>query len=66
MSYIKRNVNFTTFAVITPDGTWHEKGNMGWWGIVTNEKDNWEENYFKNFIEPADPETIITIVDCHI
>ncbi|WPA89642.1 hypothetical protein MTATph1_CDS0155 [Moorella phage MTATph1] len=39
---------------------------MGWWGIVTNEKDNWEENYFKNFIEPADPETIITIVDCHI
>lgn len=65
-SYIKRSINFTTFAVITPDGKWHEKGEMGWWGIVSDEKDDWAENYFKNFIEPADPETIITIVDCHI
>lgn len=20
------------FAIVTPDGEWHERGNMGWWG----------------------------------
>lgn len=28
------------FAVVTPDGEWHERGEMGWWAIVTNEKDD--------------------------
>jgi len=27
--------NVTPFAVVTPDGEWHERGTMGWWGIVT-------------------------------
>ncbi len=27
------------FALITPEGEWHEKGNMGWWGIVTDEQE---------------------------
>lgn len=28
-----------SFAVITPDGTWLQKGDMGWWGMVSNEQD---------------------------
>lgn len=33
------------FAVVTPDGEWHERGRMGWWGIVTDEKPDaaWKE-----------------------
>jgi len=27
------------FAVVTPDGQWHEKGRMGWFGLVANEKE---------------------------
>lgn len=27
------------FAIITPDGKWHERGEMGWFGIVSNEKE---------------------------
>ena len=27
------------FAILTPEGEWIEKGEMGWWGIVFNEKD---------------------------
>lgn len=26
------------FALVTPDGEWHEKGKMGWWAAVSDEK----------------------------
>lgn len=59
-------LDFETFAVLTPDGEWHEKGSMGWWGIVTNEKDGWKDSYKKAFLDNANPEWTLTIVDCHI
>lgn len=31
------------FAIVTPDGKWHQKGNMRWFGMVSDEKDNWPE-----------------------
>lgn len=36
--------DFTCFAIVTPDGEWHENGKMGWWAIVINPKDEigWE------------------------
>jgi hypothetical protein len=30
--------HFHCFAIVTPDGEWHERGDMGWWGIVQDEK----------------------------
>lgn len=55
------------FGYIDTIGRWFEKGDMGWWGIVTNEKDKdeWEEKY-RNYISTLNPETIVTVVDCHI
>ena len=55
------------FAFVDPNGVWHEKGEMGWWAMVSNEKeqDSWEEE-FKNFIKDLDDEVEVTIVDCHI
>lgn len=55
------------FAFITPDGEWHEKGNMGWWACVSNEKkkNDWETE-FKDFINNLDDDVIVTVVDCHI
>lgn len=58
--------NFTTFAVLLPDGTWKEQGDMHSFGIVENEEADWDYNYKKMFIEKADPDWQITIVDCHI
>lgn len=63
------NNNFNTFAVVTPDGEWHECGEMFWFGIhsaSSEEIEEWEKNYKKRFIDTADPEWTITIVDCHI
>jgi len=33
----------SSFAVVTPDGEWLEKGSMGWWGMVSSEseRDDW-------------------------
>lgn len=61
---------FTTYAVITPDGEWHEPGEMLYFGLTTatrEDEEKWDENYFKDFIEPyLNQNMTITIVDCHI
>jgi hypothetical protein len=63
--YLKRAVP-STFAVVK-DGKWYEKGNMGWWACVIDEKeqDKWNEE-FKKLIEETDDDTLLTVVDCHI
>lgn len=55
------------FAFVTPIGEWHERGKMGWWACVFNEKatDNWKSE-FKEFLGSLDKDTIVTVVDCYI
>jgi hypothetical protein len=54
------------FAIVTPDGEWHEKGEMGWWGLTNNEKEDntWEKELHKILKKYADD--YIIGVDCHI
>lgn len=56
----------TTFAVIR-DGTWYERGKMGWWGMVADELDanEWHAHYARP-IDDLPDDTILTVVDCHI
>lgn len=68
-NYAKRCTEWGTYAVVTPDGVWHEPGQMGWWGISTaspEDEAGWDEHFYERFIETADPEWTLTIVDCHI
>ena len=48
---------FTTFAVIK-DGKWYERGEMGWWGVVSDEKnkDEWRAQ-FANLIDSLPDKT---------
>jgi len=66
--YAKSESEFRTYAVITPDGKWHAKGEMGWFGCSNEDADDahaWIEHYAETFIEPyADRHAFI--VDCHI
>lgn len=60
---------FSTYAVVTPDGKWHAPGEMGWFGCSTESDEDymdWVIHYKERFIDSADPEWILTIVDCHI
>lgn len=68
-AYAKTRASFSTYAVITPNGVWHAKGKMGWWGCSSEtpeEANDWDENYLERFINHADEDLMITIVDCHI
>lgn len=61
--------SFHTYAVITPDGKWHSPGEVGWFATSSEsdeEYTDWWEHYKERFIDAADPEWILTIVDCHI
>ena len=69
-SAIKKDIlnisDIHTFAILK-DGKWYEKGKMGWWGFVSDKKEEneWEEQ-FRKLIDNLPNETLITIVDCHI
>lgn len=56
----------TTFAVLK-DGVWYERGDMGWWGCVSNEKKgcNWNDEFMALFDEIENNE-LISVFDCHI
>ena len=55
-----------TFAVLK-DGKWYERGSMGWWGLVSDEKDTMEWNReFSKMLDELPDDTLLTVVDCHI
>lgn len=57
----------TPYAFITPDGEWVERGEMGWFGMGSNEidEDAWDAK-FKEYLKTLDKNIILTQVDCHI
>lgn len=64
---LQRETLFTFFALVTPDGQWHEKGRMGWFAMVSDEmpEEGWETvslNLYKKYREGHD----IILVDAHI
>ncbi len=67
-SYVaQERAKATQFFAILKDGVWHERGEMGWFGFVSNEKetDRWNEEY-ASILESIKPEQFVTVVDCHI
>jgi len=66
--FIKRagDGSFSPFAVVK-DGQWYERGDMGWWGMVADEKDQDEWNAeVAKLLEGLPDDTLISIYDCHI
>lgn len=55
------------YAYIDTNGIWYERGEMGWFGMSSNDKDkdSWDDE-FKKFIKSQKKSTIVTLVDCHI
>ena len=67
-AYVKRcgDDAMTTFAVVK-DGKWYERGEMGWFAMVANEKDgkSWGDEV-SELLKDVPADTKLTIVDCHI
>lgn len=55
-----------THAVVK-DGQWYERGEMGWFAIVHDEKpgEQWERQ-FASLLDGLPDDTTLTVVDCHI
>ncbi len=51
-------------AIITPDGQWHERGQMGWWANLLTENENWDPES-KDLLGRY-PGYRLVIVDAHI
>jgi hypothetical protein len=53
-------------AIVTLDGEWHEKGKMGWFAVVHDEKadEEWEKEIIE--ITKNHQDCIMVGVDCHI
>ncbi len=58
--------SFSTFAVIK-DGKWAERGEMGWFGCVKDEKNEsaWDEEFMK-LLTGLPKDTLLSLYDCHI
>jgi len=56
----------TTYAVVK-NGDWFEKGEMGWFGMSSGDKDQdlWDKE-IKTILDSVADDTIISIFDCHI
>jgi hypothetical protein len=60
------NSVLSTHAILK-DGKWYERGEMGWFGCVSDEKDKdiWDKEVIK-LLEGLPKNTLISIYDCHI
>ena len=67
-TYAKEASAFSTYAFLTPDGVWHEPGQMGWFGFSSQTRKSKAEylEAFEREIVHANPERYLTILDCHI
>lgn len=68
MAFIERarDSAVTAFAVLK-DGKWFERGQMGWWGRVSDEKDQKDWNReFRKLLTSLPDDTLLSAFDCHI
>jgi hypothetical protein len=65
--YVRRRGFWTTYALVTED-EWIAPGEMGWFGLSTDETIDREayDNKFVSYLKSLPKNTAITVVDCHI
>lgn len=63
---VRESEDNTPFAFVTPDGEWIERGSMGWWGCVSDEKSkkNWQQEAIT--ILEKYPDCLAVACDLHI
>lgn len=54
------------FALVTPDGEWHEKGRMGWFGVGEEQPEAVWAKKVREVIDAQPDDMLFTMVDCHI
>lgn len=67
-TYVSENSGVLPWAFITPDGVWHQKGNMGWWAAndATRESRKKYHEELNNAIRAVPQDLMAFLFDCHI
>lgn len=63
-NYIDELTPLNTYAMLI-NGEWYQKGEMGWFGISSNENPDWKSS-FKELFDNIPDDKWLTVVDCHI
>lgn len=63
--YIAKHQNPWIPYALVKDGKWYGKGDMGWWGLSSNESDDWADRA-QEAIDALDDDVTFTMLDCHI
>jgi len=58
--------NWIPFAIVTPDGAWHEKAKMGWWAMTTGNQTAEEWQTEARGLALQYKEHVAVVVDLHI
>lgn len=55
------------FGVFVHGGTWHSRCDYGWWGMTSNEKEEWKDELVGHLeaLKTNDPEAWVVLVDFH-
>ena len=62
----QQDIEPLTFAYVK-DGEWHERAQMGWFAVTSNERPEGEwEKEFKDMLDSLPDDTLLTLFDCHI
>lgn len=62
----RRCAAFSTFAVLH-EGEWYEKGEMGWFGLVSDEKSKYDWSArFMDILDSLSDDAVLSVCDCHI
>jgi len=66
-AYIDSKRHEVAYAILTPDGVWHEPGKMGWFSSLGTYEDevDFETNAYDRYVKPYEDYNI-ALVDCHI
>lgn len=54
-----------TFAYIDREGRWVERGNMGWFAVVSEENDDYNNQWWE-FVRSLPDDQNLFVIDCHI
>lgn len=67
-TYIQRERDSAcSFYAFVRDSVWTERGRIGWFGVSFDEvsRVQWD-SMFNQMLDSLDPDTLVTVVDCHI
>lgn len=54
------------YALVTPDGQWHQRGSMGWFGMSADDMDEETWGAYKRAEVAKHPDAWAVVVDCHV